>query len=181
MATIELTIQGLQTGLKPNELSKLKTLAKQQLPVILEELQNQENSWLLKYPNTVLVTELILVNNAKMQKLNYLYRQKNTSTNVLSLQNYSKQELRQGLPLPEILIGSIIICIDVALLEAKQFNVLLPTYFVKLLIHGFLHLIGYDHEVEGEAKEMHNLENYLLKKLNLNTYGIIANYWNNKK
>lgn len=177
MATITLNIQGLKTGLPKDELYKLKKLAKQKLPVILDYLQHQENSWFLQYPNTLLEVELILVNSEKMQKLNYLYRQKDTSTNVLSLQNYSKQELKQGLKLPKILIGSIIICINVAKEEAEQSNIPFYEYFLKLLIHGFLHVIGYDHEVEAEAKEMHALENYLLKKLNLNTYGIIANYW----
>ncbi|XWO14107.1 Endoribonuclease YbeY [Candidatus Hepatincola sp. Pdp] len=177
MATIALNIQGVKTGLKKDELYKLKTLAKQQLSVILENLQNQENSWLLKYSNELLVVELILVNSEKMQKLNYLYRQKNTSTNVLSLQNYSQQELRQGLKLPKILIGSVIICIDVAKNEAKQSNTPFDEYFLKLLIHGLLHLMGYDHSTADEAKEMYALENYLLQKLNLGTYGIIANYW----
>ncbi len=63
-------------------------------------------------------------------------------------------------------IGDLVICIPVVLLEAKKQNKAPLTHFTHMLIHGTLHLMGYDHETsEADAEEMEGIEIEILAKL----------------
>ncbi|WP_343598256.1 rRNA maturation RNase YbeY [Acinetobacter sp.] len=106
------------------------------------------------------------VDHAQSHELNLQYRQKDKSTNVLSFPSDIPEEV---LPALEAFpLGDLVICIPVVLDEAQQQNKQPLDHFTHMLVHGTLHLLGYDHETsEEDAEEMEALEIEILAKLGL--------------
>lgn len=104
------------------------------------------------------------VDNAESHKLNLEYRQKDKPTNVLSFPSDIPEEVLSMLDaLP---IGDLVICIPVVLKEAIEQNKTPIEHFTHMLVHGTLHLMGYDHETSDEdAEEMEALEIEILAKV----------------
>lgn len=104
------------------------------------------------------------VDNDESHKLNLEYRQKDKPTNVLSFPSDVPEEVLAMLDaLP---IGDLVICIPVVLQEAIDQNKTPIEHFTHMLVHGTLHLMGYDHETSDEdAEEMEALEIEILAKL----------------
>ena len=102
-----------------------------------------------------------LVNNEESQQLNMQYRGKDKPTNVLSF----PFEVPDGIELN--LLGDLIICIEVMKQEAQAQNKILFDHWAHLVIHGCLHLVGFDHISETEAIEMEAIETSILKKLGI--------------
>jgi probable rRNA maturation factor len=104
------------------------------------------------------------VDNNESHKLNLEYRQKDKPTNVLSFPSDVPEEVLAMLDaLP---IGDLVICIPVVLQEAIDQNKTPIEHFTHMLVHGTLHLMGYDHETsDEEAEEMEALEIEILAKL----------------
>lgn len=104
-----------------------------------------------------------MLDAAAMQSLNAQYRQKNNPTNVLSFE--------AGLPLlhqPDatalMVLGDIVLCPEVISAEAQQQGKPLSQHWVHMLVHGTLHLCGYDHVDPQEAVQMEELEIQILSK-----------------
>ncbi len=93
--------------------------------------------------------------------LNRTYRGKDKPTNVLSF----PAELPEGIELP--LIGDIVICAPLVSEEAAGQGKAPLDHWAHLTIHGVLHLLGYDHQDDGEAEEMESLEIRLLASLGI--------------
>ena len=108
--------------------------------------------------------ELILTTDKEIQELNKTHRQKDKPTDVLSfpLQN-----------LPGMPLGSIIISVDTAKKGAKEFGHLVEDEIKLLFIHGLLHLLGYDHEIDNG--EMREKEKEMIKKFSLPKSLVIRN------
>jgi len=102
-----------------------------------------------------------LVESQESQALNHQYRQKDKPTNVLSF----PFEVPEGIDLN--LLGDLVICSDVVSQEAKAQNKQNLDHWAHLVIHGCLHLLGYDHIEEDEAVEMESLEIKLLSTLGI--------------
>lgn len=103
-----------------------------------------------------------IVNNEEQQELNKTYRQKDYPTNILSF------PFDDELPDETIeLLGDMIIAVDVVAKEALEQNKKIEHHWAHLIVHGFLHLLGYDHLTDEEAEEMESLEIEILKKLNI--------------
>lgn len=101
-----------------------------------------------------------IVDEEEMTSLNFQYLNKKGPTNVLSFPY-------DPLPgMPTRLLGDIIICAPVIEEEAAQQNKELLAHWAHMIIHGILHLIGYDHVDPDEALEMEALETKLLTTLN---------------
>lgn len=100
------------------------------------------------------------------QQLNLQYREKDKPTNVLSFPSDIPEEV---LPMLAALpLGDLVICIPVVLQEALEQKKTAQNHFAHLLVHGVLHLLGYDHETSDEdAEEMEGLEIEILAKLNI--------------
>lgn len=97
-------------------------------------------------------------------KLNLEYRKKDKPTNVLSFPSDLPDEMAQILD--SFPIGDLVICIPVVLQEAIEQQKTPIEHFTHMLVHGTLHLMGYDHETSDEdAEEMEALEIEILKKL----------------
>ena len=104
------------------------------------------------------------VDNAESQQLNLEYRGKDKPTNVLSFPSDLPDEM--AAILDSFPIGDLVVCIPVVLQEALDQQKTPIEHFTHMLVHGTLHLMGYDHETsEQDAEEMEALEIEILKKL----------------
>ncbi|TYK64329.1 rRNA maturation RNase YbeY [Colwellia echini] len=103
-----------------------------------------------------------LVNSDESQQLNNQYRGKDKPTNVLSF----PFEVPEGIELN--LLGDLIICIEIMQQEAQTQNKALFDHWAHLVVHGCLHLVGFDHISDSEALEMESLEITILEKLGIN-------------
>jgi probable rRNA maturation factor len=109
--------------------------------------------------------ELIIVNNETIKNINFEYREKNEATDVLS---FPFDGDFAHLPL-----GTIIISKDFVTEKAKEYNHSNNDEIKLLFIHGLLHLLGYDHEIDnGEHREK---EEELINKYNLPSSLIVRN------
>ena len=100
-----------------------------------------------------------VVDAAEIQALNHRYREKNAPTNVLS---FPAGEM-DGLPADAARqLGDVVVCAPVVCEEAAQQGKLLNDHWAHILVHGVLHLLGYDHENDADADEMERLETAIL-------------------
>jgi len=110
-------------------------------------------------PSTELA--IVLTDDSAIQTLNRDWRGKNAPTNVLSFPAAAPGKSRSAPPY----IGDIIIAYQTvareAVAEGKPFN----HHLAHLAVHGFLHLLGYDHENDRDAEKMERLERKILKRL----------------
>jgi probable rRNA maturation factor len=101
-----------------------------------------------------------LVNNKEIRKLNAKYRQKDYPTDVLSF------PAANGLPINVCLLGDVVISVEKAEEQAKERGRTLSEETITLLIHGVLHLLGYDHERSlKDARIMGRLEKKIYRTL----------------
>lgn len=105
---------------------------------------------------------LRLVDAEEMQSLNAQFRGKNMPTNVLSF----PAQIPADIPLDIPLLGDVILCVSVIEREAKEQGTLLLAHWAHMVIHGTLHLLGYDHQDDKEADVMEAKEIFLLQQLN---------------
>ena len=111
---------------------------------------------------------LCLNNDYEVQKLNSEFRGKDKPTNVLSFANIDDDDFLPSLAFEEeIELGDIIMAIETLQSEASQKGILLKDHFAHLLIHGLLHLFGYDHQDDNEADEMEGFEINILKLMGI--------------
>ena len=101
-----------------------------------------------------------LVDEAEGRELNHTWRHKDYATNVLSFPADVPDEF---LDIP--LLGDLVICVPVVEREAREQGKTPEAHWAHLVIHGCLHLLGYDHLEDGEAEEMETLERELLAEL----------------
>ena len=113
---------------------------------------------------------LLLTTNDRMLDLNKLYRKKDAPTNVLSFPSGSPNF--DEIP---FVLGDIAIGYSITLEESIKANLTFLNHMQHLLVHGCLHLLGFDHEKTSEADEMERIEINILKKLNIeNPYDLSA-------
>jgi len=104
---------------------------------------------------------ILLVSDAEMQKLNRDYRGKDRPTDVLS---FAQQEGPGAAP--EGLLGDVVVSVDTARRQAAERGATLPREAERLLVHGVLHLLGYDHERSAaDARRMQRRERALARHL----------------
>lgn len=102
-----------------------------------------------------------VVDEDESQQLNHEYRGKNKPTNVLSFPFEAPPGIEMNL------LGDLVICAGVVEAEAQQQNKPLDHHWAHMIIHGTLHLLGYDHIEDDQAEEMEGLEISLLGKLSI--------------
>jgi probable rRNA maturation factor len=100
-----------------------------------------------------------IVDASESQQLNHDYRGKDKPTNVLSF----PFEAPPGIELP--LLGDLVICASVVENEALEQQKALEAHWAHMVVHGCLHLLGYDHIEDAEAEEMESLETTLITGL----------------
>lgn len=100
-----------------------------------------------------------IVDEAEITALNRQYRGKDGPTNVLSFPYEQIPGIASGL------LGDVVICAPVVASEAVAQDQPLEAHWAHIVIHGVLHLLGYDHHKDGEANRMEATETELLAKL----------------
>ena len=110
-----------------------------------------------RYTNSIL--SISIVNIADSQTLNNEYRGINKSTNVISLEYPDAREAFN------LLSGELILCDDVIVSEANDQQKSILAHYAHMLIHGTLHLQGYDHQNEQDAEAMETIEVEIMAKL----------------
>lgn len=102
---------------------------------------------------------IVLTDDAEQQELNRDWRGIDKPTNVLSFPQIEPFEPVAGI------IGDIVLARETLEREAEELQKSLTDHFTHLVVHGFLHILGYDHIEEGEALEMEGLETRILAVL----------------
>ena len=97
-----------------------------------------------------------------MKDLNNKFRNKDSSTNVLSFTNEDISKEMTGN------IGDIAINYEYVQRESKEYNKSFDSHMIHMLIHGIYHILGFNHENDETADIMENKEIILLEKLNIN-------------
>lgn len=131
----------------------------------IEALAQRAISRVLPLLDTPIMGELSLafINDSGIQTLNKDYRGLDKATNVLSFPDAG----------PAPLLGDIVFAYETIMREATEKSVSITDHLTHLIIHGFLHLQGYDHETDSDAAHMEGLEIKALKSLNIdNPYEI---------
>jgi probable rRNA maturation factor len=107
---------------------------------------------------------IALSSDAEVQELNAAYRDKPSPTNVLS---FPVEALRSDPDTGAPLLGDIILAHETILREADSLGIPLEHHFRHLVVHGLLHLLGFDHETDAEAKVMEAHEVRILKRMGI--------------
>lgn len=106
---------------------------------------------------------LVLGDDAFVQPLNAAYRGKDAATNVLSFASDAQDEL-----------GDLIFALETIERESREQDKAFDAHFKHLILHGSLHLLGYDHETDADARDMESLEIAILAEHGLpNPYEMI--------
>ena len=128
--------------------------------VSLSRLKRKAESVLRALGQEKAELSLLLMNNPAMQRLNARYRRKNAPTDVLSFSSVGT------LPGGEKILGDVVISVEQAKRQARERKKTLEEELEALLIHGILHLLGYDHERSPEeARAMRRVERRVRRAL----------------
>lgn len=102
---------------------------------------------------------IVLTNDEEQHALNKQWRGKDSSTNVLSFPQIEPFDPVVGI------LGDITLARETVIREAEEQGVSFEDHFTHLVVHGFLHILGYDHLTDEEAQEMEGLETQILATL----------------
>lgn len=102
--------------------------------------------------------EVAVISDEEMKKLNFQYRRKNKTTDVLSFAFKEDKKIKTDF------LGQIFISYRQIEKQAKECGVSIKEEFVRMLVHGLLHLIGYDHDTVLKEKKMFVLQEKIVKK-----------------
>ena len=101
---------------------------------------------------------IVLTDDAEMRELNARYRKKDRATDVLSF------NIEDGMA-PGVPFGDVVVSVETARRQARAYGAPLVEEMQRLIVHGTLHLCGYDHHERREAARMHGLTRRLLRDL----------------
>ncbi|MFA6236563.1 MAG: rRNA maturation RNase YbeY [Bacteriovorax sp.] len=163
---MKLTISHLDTGI--NSGIKKKTSKGMAREIIA--LEKTFAAFLTRNPHfngvNIVTISMTLCGRTKIKTLNRKYRHKDYVTDVLSFpvyENLRPDKRSKGKNLPEMELGDLIICKERAKSQAREFKITFEQEIVHLAVHGFLHLLGFDHEISGrEEKIMEKYETELV-------------------
>ena len=141
-------------GVEADEI-KLHNQVRQAIEATLRQVE-------LTFPKGAELSVLI-GNDDTLQSLNREWRDKDKPTNVLS---FPANDIKVGEP-AGILLGDIAISLETARREAGLETDKFDNHLSHLIVHGFLHLFGYDHEIDEEADLMEGLERKVLAELGI--------------
>ncbi len=137
------------------------------LPFNKKELNNiiTKAAFFLKLKKAMEITVLV-VNDREIKKLNQKYRCKNKVTDVLSFGFLEGEKIILP-PEEKKYLGDIIIDYNQVKRQAKESQIPFKKEFSLLLVHGFLHLLGYEDETDSGSLKMEKIQNNILKQINV--------------
>ncbi|MEM7618711.1 MAG: rRNA maturation RNase YbeY [Pseudomonadota bacterium] len=120
-----------------------------------------------------LEASLVLANDDLLQVLNNTYREKDKPTNILTFVSLDSDD-----PLPEgvLSLGDVFLSYETLMQEAQDQGKFITDHIRHLVVHGVLHLLGYDHETEDDATDMETLEIRILESLGIQNPYTLAEY-----
>jgi probable rRNA maturation factor len=140
-------------------------------PRLCARLQSAAQATLDRVPSALRFpaqASVLLTGNAKVRQLNRDFRGTDQATNVLSFPQFSPAEIRRFRKQKDIVqLGDIALAYQYVAAEAKREDKLLIDHATHLVIHGLLHLFGYDHGRDGESALMEKMEIEIMKSLGL--------------
>ena len=104
-----------------------------------------------------------IVGREEGTEINKKFKKKNAPTNVLAFVGDPEKENKLGIEAPTL--GDIVVCYPVVQEESDDLNKSVKYHFVHMIVHGFLHLMGYDHQDDQEEYEMNELTNKILESV----------------
>lgn len=111
---------------------------------------------------------ITLSDDATVRELNKNYRDKDTPTNVLSFPQYTSEDTFFALPDGgPLMLGDIILAYETMVKESKEQSKTIENHTLHLILHGFLHLLEYDHIEEEDAETMEAMEVAILAQFNI--------------
>lgn len=138
-----------QKGKVTGDVKGLERLTTQRLREFAHALKLNQNHEL----------SVVLCDSAAIRRINRRWRGKDKATDVLS---FPQQAIIAGKPPQAGPLGDIIIALPVARRAARELGLEFADHFSHLLLHGLLHLLGYDHVRERDARVMESLERRML-------------------
>ena len=121
-----------------------------------ERLVKALNDWLDLSMDTGKTISVVFGDDDQVRALNHQFRGKDKPTNVLSFPNDEGDEL-----------GDVILALEVVMHEAREQGKEFVAHATHLVLHGLLHILGYDHIEDDEAEEMESLEVSILAQLSI--------------
>ncbi len=155
------------------QLGKIKRLLGKSVKTLEKFLQGRDFEVSKKSQSEILLS-LTICGDRRITSLNNNYRDKNRRTDVLSFpvhETLRKSEMSSQQKVflfnaPSVHLGDIFVCCEVAKKQSKEFGVTFEQEVVYLFCHGFLHLLGFDHEASfAEDRLMRNFEDRLTKSI----------------
>lgn len=138
----------------------IQNATENQLPIAEESLIELTSLALRDHQPDAELT-IRIVNPGEMIHLNHTYRKQNKTTNVLAFPSSLPKTIQLDCPL----LGDVIICPEVLVEESQQLKKPLQEHWSLIVIHGVLHLLGYDHIEDQDAIVMQGIEIKLLAEL----------------
>lgn len=133
---------------------------------VLEQCFKEE-----KLENSKLYITITLTNSENIRKINKEYRNIDKATDVLSFPMYEKEELEEKIAKQhyehEDVLGDIVISIEKVEEQAKEYGHSFERELSYMIVHGFYHLMGYDHIEEEDKKKMRPKEEKILNTLKI--------------
>tara|TARA_B100001540_G_scaffold190259_1_gene167653 strand:- start:1968 stop:2426 length:459 start_codon:yes stop_codon:yes gene_type:complete len=105
---------------------------------------------------------VLLTSNKRIKFLNKKFRKKNKSTDILSFPFFEKKNLKKVIKLKKFYLGDIVISYEDFIKKNKSDY---EISFIKIFIHGFLHLLKFDHISDNDYLIMNKVENQIFKKI----------------
>jgi probable rRNA maturation factor len=133
---------------------------------VLAALTKTEFSALAVTPTAIEIA-IRLTSDTEVHALNRDYRAKDQPTNVLSFPMIAPDDMAAVATCtdPEIMLGDIILAHKTCLREAEEKGISFEAHATHLIVHGMLHLLGYDHMTDTEAKTMEAIERRVMAEL----------------
>lgn len=116
--------------------------------------------------NSKMYISIILTDEDGIHKINKEYRNIDRPTDVLSFPMFQPDEIEEAKTREEVL-GDIIVCIPIVKKQAVEYEHSIEREFAYMLVHGFYHLMGYDHMIEADKVIMRAKEETILNKLGI--------------
>lgn len=133
---------------------------------VVEKCYEEEN-----LTKSKMIITITLTTPENIKKINKEYRNIDRATDVLSFPMFEKEELTKKIKnqefMHEDILGDIIISIEKVEEQAKEYGHSFERELSYIVVHGFYHLMGYDHMTEEEKTEMRKKEDVILNALNI--------------
>jgi probable rRNA maturation factor len=158
MTTLDIQIS-VEEGPWPSE-AELQSLSERVLGAAADFLGREEKQ---PFPKMSPEVSLVFTDDASIREINAEWRSQDKPTNVLSFPAFP---LTPG-KMPGPMLGDIVVAQETLVREAQALGKPFDEHLSHLLVHGFLHLFGYDHMEENDAERMEGLETRILAGLGL--------------